>query len=162
MAQFSFDIVSDFDKAEMINVYDQTQRELVNRYDFKGANAKVEIADSLITVDAQSDFQVKQIQPILYQKMAGRGIDVACLEARDISPVGQRAKQTFLLKAGIDKELAKKIQKIIKDSQLKVQGSIQGEQIRVTGKKRDDLQSVISLLKAAALELPLQYKNFRD
>lgn len=158
----SFDIVSEVDQHELRNAVDQANREIANRYDFKGSDAKIEIAEQLLTLHAQSEFQVEQMQPILYQKMTKRGIDVACLDESKVEEVGQRARQLITVREGIDKEIARKIVRMIKDSKLKVQSAIQGEQVRVTGKKRDDLQQVMAKLKAAELDQPLQYQNFRD
>lgn len=158
----SFDVVSEVDLPELINAVDQANREIANRYDFKGSDAKVERTEKVLTLDAAGDFQIKQMQPILYQKLTTRGIDVMCLDESEIEISGQRAKQQITVREGIDKELAKKMVKLIKESKLKVQAAIQGEQLRVTGKKRDDLQSAMQALKAADLGLPLQFQNFRD
>jgi len=159
----SFDVVSQVKLDEVTNAVDQTAREIGNRYDFKGTSAKVERAESVITVSGDTDFQLKQITDILYQKLAKRGIDVRAVEeAEPISAGGDKRKQLLTLKQGIAQELAKKVQKLIKESGLKVQEQIQGDQLRVIGKKRDDLQSVIALLRAQDLGQPLQYENFRD
>lgn len=159
----SFDVVSEVDMSELTNAVDQASREIGNRYDFKGTSAKIERQDAVLTVYADSGFQVGQVTDILYQKMAKRGIDVAAVEPGKVEPVsGDRAKQVLTVRRGIDKELARRIVKLVKDSKLKVQAAIQGEQVRVSGKKRDDLQQVIALLKSADLGLPLQYTNFRD
>lgn len=158
----SLDIVSEIDGHELTNAVDQANKEIANRYDFKGSNANIEQSDSSITLNAASTFQIQQMVPIIHQKMAKRGIDVSCLKAGKVEEFATTAKQIFTLNQGIDKEAAKKIVKKIKDSKLKVQAAIQGEQVRVSGKKRDDLQSVMALLKAADLGLPLQFNNFRD
>ena len=158
----SFDIVSEVDKHELRNAVDQANREIANRYDFKGSDAKVEVTEQVLTLNAQSEFQVEQMQPILYQKMTKRGIDVACLDEGKVEEIGQRARQLVTVREGVDKDLARKIIRMIKDSKLKVQAAVQGEQVRVTGKKRDDLQQVMAMLKSAELEQPLQYQNFRD
>jgi len=159
----SFDVVSEVDMHEVTNAVDQTNREIGNRYDFKGSDAKVELGeDALLTLHAESDFQIQQIQPMLYQKFTKRGIDVGCLEESEIETSGQRVHQKIVVRQGVDKELARKLVKKVKDSKIKVQASIQGDQVRVTGKKRDDLQSVITLFKAEEFGLPLQFKNFRD
>lgn len=159
----SFDIVSEVDQHELTNAVDQAKREIDNRFDFKGVDAKYELenADAIIS-RAPSDFQVKQMLDILQSKLAKRELDPKCLEVGDIESNLSEARQKLTIKKGIDKLLAKKIVKLIKDSKLKVQTALQGEQIRVSAKKRDDLQAVISLLKEAPLELPLQYVNFRD
>ena len=159
----SFDVVSEIDKPELTNAIDQANREISNRFDFKGSDARVEASDKHLSVFADTEFQVQQAVDILYNKLAKRGIDIACIDAKEVEEIGGgKAKQTLVLQEGIDKELAKKIIKLIKDQKLKVQTAIQGEQLRVTGKKRDDLQTVISLLKESKIDLPLQYINFRD
>ena len=158
----SFDVVSEVDKHELANAVDQANREIGNRYDFKGSSARIEVSESVLTLTADSEFQIDQMQPILYQKMSKRGIDVACLSLGDVEEVGRGARQIISVREGIDKELAKKMIRQIKDSRLKVQAAIQGEQLRVTGKKRDDLQAAIALLKEGSYGVPLQFKNFRD
>ncbi|HET7922160.1 MAG TPA: YajQ family cyclic di-GMP-binding protein [Gammaproteobacteria bacterium] len=159
----SFDAVSKVETAELTNTVDQVNREITGRYDFKGSSAKLERQDNLMTLYGDSEFQVKQVQDILYAKAAKRGIDVASFDAQKIEAIGgDKAKQLVKVKQGIEKELAKKIVKLIKDSGLKVQAAIQGDEVRVTGKKRDDLQAAIALLRSAKLEQPLQFVNFRD
>ena len=146
-----------------MNALDQTAREIGNRYDFKGTNAAVERLESVITVWGDSDFQLTQITDILYQKLAKRGVDVRAVGVGDPQAAGgDKRKQLLTLKEGIPQELAKKLVKTIKESGLKVQAAIQGDQLRITGKKRDDLQEVIALLRAQKLEQPLQFDNFRD
>ncbi len=159
----SFDIVSEVDLHEVRNGVDQANREIANRFDFKGADARVELEDSHITLHAEVDFQLQQMQDILLPRLAKRGVDIDCLDT-STEPVtsGQRVYQVLTIRSGIDQDLAKKIIRLIKDSKLKVQTAVQGEKLRVTGKKRDDLQQVIALLKQAELDLPLQYENFRD
>jgi len=159
----SFDVVSEVDTHELSNAIDQVNRELSTRFDFKGSNAKVELSDSVIKMDAENDFQLKQISPIVYTKLGKRNIDIRCLEKGKVEPRGKRAYQNITVKQGIDKELAKKIVKMIKDSKLKVQAAIQGDQVRVSGKKRDDLQQIMAMLKSAdTLDAALQFTNFRD
>jgi len=158
----SFDIVSEVDKHELTNSIDQTNREVANRFDFKGTNSKVEIQGNYLTIIAPNDFQVKQIIDILRNKMAKRKIDVSCLEYGAIQDSMNEVRQEVIVREGLDKELAKRIVKLIKDEKMKVQSSIQGEQVRVSGKKRDDLQTVIALLKDKDLGMPLQFNNFRD
>lgn len=158
----SFDVVSKVDLHELANAVDQANREIDNRFDFKGVGAKFELADSTITVSAKEEFQLKQMMDILRLKLAKRSIDVACLEEGEPVMAGTTARMTVTVRQGIDTPLAKKMVKLIKDQKMKVQSSIQGDQLRVTGKKRDDLQNVISLLKDADFGLPLQYVNFRD
>jgi len=158
----SFDVVSEVDHHELTNAVDQMNREITNRFDFKGSNAKVELKQQVMNIEAENEFQIKQMHDIIYKKLASRGIDTACLEQGKIEERGMRAYQAITVREGLDKELAKKIVKMIKDRKMKVQSAIQGEQVRVTGKKRDDLQSVIEMLKGADIELPLQFNNFRD
>ena len=158
----SFDITTGVDLQEVDNAVNQALQETRTRYDFKGSDAKVELSESLLTLHAESDFQIQQIQPMLYQKFSKRGIDVACLEESDIVTSGQRVHQQIVVRQGVDKDLGRKLVKRVKESKLKVQASIQGDQVRITGKKRDDLQSVIAELKAQDYGLPLQFKNFRD
>ena len=158
----SFDIVSEFDMHEASNAVDQANREVSTRFDFKGANARFEQKDELISMYAEVEFQLQQMLDILQNKLTKRGIDIACMEISDAHVTGKTAQQDINLKQGLDTPLAKKIVKIIKDKKMKVQASIQGEKVRVTGKKRDDLQQVIQILKEEKLEMPLQFDNFRD
>ena len=158
----SFDVVSEIDKHELTNAVDQMNREISNRFDFKGSDAKVAQSEQVLNVEADSEFQIRQIEDIIYKKLAARSIDTRCLDKGEIEIRGMRAYQTIKVREGVDKELAKKIVRLIKDAKLKVQAAIQGEQVRVTGKKRDDLQQVIAMLKASDIDLPLQYINFRD
>ena len=158
----SFDIVSEFDAHELTNAVDQASREVSQRFDFKGTNAKFELKDTVITLSAPADFQLKPMIEILKLKLAKRGIDVACLKVDEPVVTGQTAKQIVTLRKGIDTELGKKIQRQIKDSKLKVQAGIQDQQVRVTGKSRDDLQDAIALVKKGGYDMPLQFTNFRD
>jgi len=158
----SFDVVSEIDMHELNNAIDQTNREVGTRFDFKGTNSRVELSESVIMLIAPTEFQVKQIDDILQTRLSKRGIDIKCLEHGKVSENINEARQPVTIRQGIDKELAKKITRAIKDSRLKVQSAIQGDQVRITGKKRDDLQEAISLLKKSNIELPLQYVNFRD
>ena len=158
----SFDVVSEVDHHELTNAVDQMNREITNRFDFKGSNARVELKDQVMNLEADNEFQLKQMHDIIYKKLASRGIDTACLDQEKIEERGMRAYQTITVREGVDKELARKIVKMIKDTKMKVQAAIQGEQVRVTGKKRDELQSVIEMLKGADIDLPLQFNNFRD
>ncbi len=158
----SFDVVSEIDHHELKNALDQANREIGTRYDFKGSGASVEQSGNDLTLEAESEFQVKQMIPILKEKMSKRGIDVDCLEFGDIVEMNKRARQQVKVREGLDKDLARKMVKLIKDSKLKVLAAIQGEQLRVTGKKRDDLQMVIQTLRDAGLGIPLQFNNFRD
>lgn len=158
----SFDVVSQIDMHELANAIDQTNREVTNRFDFKGTNSRVEHDKEIITLTAPSEFQINQINDILRTKMSKRGIDIGCLDYGAIQEIGQETRQQLVARQGIDRDLARKISKIIKDAKLKVQSTVQGDQIRVSGKKRDDLQAVITLLREQKLDLPLQYINFRD
>jgi uncharacterized protein YajQ (UPF0234 family) len=158
----SFDIVSKVDLVELGNAVDIANREVETRFDFKGTGAKFEFANDKITLTAPSDFQLKQMQDILQNKIAKRAVDIKAIVYQEPEITLNKATLVADVKQGIDQTDAKKIVKMIKDSKLKVQASIQGDQVRVSGKKRDDLQSVISLLKNAKLQLPLQYENFRD
>ena len=158
----SFDVVSEIDLHELTNAVDQANREVSQRFDFKDAGAKYELREYTVTLHAQVDFQLKQMLDILSLKVAKRGIDIACLEAKEPEIALNAARQQVVLRHGIDQEAGKKLQRLVKDSKLKVQAAIQGDQLRVTGKQRDELQAAIALMKKAALGLPLQFKNFRD
>ena len=159
----SFDIVSELDNHEVTNAVDQANKEVGTRFDFKGSNASFELdKDGNIVMKAESTFQLQQMLPILYAKMGRRGIDVASLETGKIQDTGKTATQSLTLKQGIGSDLAKKIVKLIKDKKLKVQAAINGDKVRVTGKKRDDLQETIQMLRSENLEQPLQFNNFRD
>ncbi|MEN7342415.1 MAG: YajQ family cyclic di-GMP-binding protein [Pseudomonadota bacterium] len=158
----SFDVVSEVDLHEASNACDQANREVTTRFDFKGTGATYTLVDSTIEMKAQVEFQLQQMRDILHLKLAKRGIDIACLEARAVQLSGNEARQSIVIRQGLDSDLARKLVKLIKQQKMKVQAAIQGEQLRVTGKKRDDLQSVIALLREADVELPLQFNNFRD
>ena len=159
----SFDIVSELDKHELQNALDQANKEVTTRYDFKGTNSSFEVKDTTVTMNTQSDFQLDQMFDILVQKANRRGIDVKCMEVKDPDVQLKTAKQVIEMKEGLDAPLAKKIIKAIKDSKIKVQAANQGDSVRVTGKKRDDLQQVMQLLKGMEdLDMPLQFNNFRD
>lgn len=159
----SFDIVSEINHHELANAVDQANREIGTRFDFKGVNAKFELKDLEIQLTAEEAFQLKQMQDILEIKLSKRGIELGSLEVKPISTQGREAKQTIKVIEGIETTLAKEIVKLIKDSKLKVQAAINGDKLRVTGNKRDDLQQVIALLKQnSTITLPLQYINFRD
>src|SRR5579885_1282145 len=158
----SFDVVSELNAHEVTNAVDQANRELAQRFDFKDTGARFELEDFVVTLRAQVDFQLKQMLEILKLRLAKRGVDVACLEVKEPEISLSAATQKVILRHGIDAEAAKKIARLVKDSKLKVQASIQGEKVRVTGKQRDDLQAVIQLLRKAELGLPLQFNNFRD
>jgi uncharacterized protein YajQ (UPF0234 family) len=158
----SFDIASELNMHELTNAVDQTNREVITRFDFKGSNSKVERGDAVLNIESQSEFQIRQIIDILHQKMGKRGLDIRSLEEGKVELRGNRAYLIITIKEGIESELARKIVKMIKESKLKVQSAIQGEQVRVTGKKRDDLQQVMALLRESNIEQPLQFNNFRD
>lgn len=158
----SFDVVSEINKHEVTNAVDQATREVTNRFDFKGTKARFEQKDNIVTLVGEADFQLRQLRDILEDKLIKRGIDIACIELEDPDINLAEAKQQVTLREGLDSMQAKKLVKMLKESKIKVQASIQGDQVRVTGKKRDDLQEAIALLKAADFEMPLQFNNFRD
>ena len=158
----SFDIVSEVDQQELTNAVDQANREISNRFDFKGTDSKIELIEIGLTIISSSEFQVKQIHDILETKIVKRKIDVRCLKYGDIIENNKEAQQIVEIKKGVDAELARKIVKIIKSSKLKVQAAVQGNQVRLTGKKRDDLQQMIAAIKEEKFGTPLQYINFRD
>ena len=160
----SFDIVSEVEKTEVKNAVEQTNKEVSTRFDFKGSDARVEQAEMVLTVHADNEFQMNQVQEILNGKLAKRGVDIKCLEISDkIEKVsGNKVKRNCTIKVGVEIELAKKIVKLIKDSKMKVQASIQGDTVRISGSKRDDLQAAIAFTKKSITDFPLQYQNFRD
>lgn len=158
----SFDVVSEVEKHELMNAVDQANRELATRFDFKGTDAKFELNEYVITQQASSAFQLKQMMDVLRSRVSARGIDVRCLDAADpIENLGG-ARQTVTVQQGIDQPTAKKLVASIKAAKIKVDTQINGDKLRVTGKKRDDLQAAIALLKTAEVERPLQFNNFRD
>ena len=158
----SFDIVSEVDRHELTNAVDQANRELGTRFDFKGVDARFELEEQSISQSAPSEFQLKQMDDILRARLIARGIDVRCLEFGDVETNLAGARQKVTVKQGIERDLAKKIQASLKDAKLKVDSQINGDKLRVTGKKRDDLQAAIAVLKAGNYERPLQFDNFRD
>jgi uncharacterized protein YajQ (UPF0234 family) len=158
----SFDIVSEVDGQELSNAVDQANRELEIRFDFKGSGASFELVEFVITLEASSAFQLQQMLPILSEKLARRKIDVAAMSPEEPEVSLSKARQKVVMKHGVDTDTARKIVKLIKDSKIKVQAAIQGEQLRVSGKKRDDLQQVMQILRNSKLGLPLQFSNFRD
>jgi len=158
----SFDVVSEVNKHELTNAVDTANRELTNRFDFKGSDAKFELDGFVVTQRAPSDFQLKQMLDILRARLIARGIDVRCLDVAEPEINLAGARQKVSVKQGIEQKLAKKIVAAIKDAKLKVEAQINGDKLRVTGKKRDDLQDAIALLKKGDFELPLQFDNFRD
>ncbi|MDP5292624.1 YajQ family cyclic di-GMP-binding protein [Oceanimonas sp. CHS3-5] len=158
----SFDIVSEVEMNEVRNAVENANRELTTRYDFRGVEASFELNDNKVKLAADADLQLQQMRDMLRGALIKRGIDVRVLDAGSIVRSGKRHVQEMSFLQGIDSALAKKLVKLIKDSKIKVQASIQGEQLRVTGKKRDDLQQVMALLRAEEQEQPLQFNNFRD
>jgi uncharacterized protein YajQ (UPF0234 family) len=158
----SFDVVSELDSHEVTNAVDQANRELSQRFDFKDTGAIFELNGMTVAVKAEVEFQLKQMLEILKLRLAKRGIDVMCLEIKDPVVNLAAATQDVILRQGIDADIARQIVKSIKDSKLKVQASVQGEKVRITGKQRDDLQSAMALLRKTKVELPLQFNNFRD
>ena len=158
----SFDVVSKIDQHEITNAVDQANREVTTRFDFKDTNARLELGKENITIIAPTDFQLKQVDEILRNKLTKRQVDIRSLVYKEIAINLSEAKQIIEIKQGIDAENAKKIVSKIKESKIKVQAAIQGDQLRITGKKRDDLQEVITLLRGAQFGIPLQFINFRD
>lgn len=159
----SFDIVSEVNQQELKNAVDQTNREVGTRFDFKGSDARVEQAEFVLTVFAEDEFKLGQVQDILNGRLVKRGIDIKCLDLGKTEKIsGNKVKRVETVKVGVESELAKKIVKLIKDSKLKVQASIQGDAVRISGAKRDVLQDAIALVRKAELGFPLQYTNFRD
>ncbi|MCF6257445.1 MAG: YajQ family cyclic di-GMP-binding protein [Gammaproteobacteria bacterium] len=158
----SFDVVSEVEMHELSNAVDQANREVGTRFDFRGSDAKFEQKGNELTLMADGAFQLKQMMDILRNKMVKRGIDTGCLDIAEPETSNLKVKQKVTVREGLDKETAKKVVKLIKEAKLKVQSAIQDQQVRVTGKKRDDLQAVMAMLKDQKLDLPLQYTNFRD
>ena len=159
----SFDIVSEVNEVEIRNAVEQTNKEVGTRFDFKGTDARIEQTGKVLTLFADNDFQLEQVKEILINKMAKRAVDVRCLDEEKLEKVsGNKVKQVVTVKTGIETELAKKIVRIIKDSKIKVQASIQGDEVRVSGAKRDLLQEAIALVRKSIDEFPLQFQNFRD
>ena len=158
----SFDVVSEVDLHELRNAIDQAARELRSRFDFRGVDASFELGEAGVQLLAMEDFQLRQMEDILRDKMARRRVDGACLDPGAIEGAGKQRRQLFVLKQGIDRDTAKKIVRIVKDSRLKAQAQINGPKLRVTAKKRDDLQRIIATLKETELDVPLQFDNYRD
>jgi uncharacterized protein YajQ (UPF0234 family) len=158
----SFDAVSELNLHEVINAIDQANRELSQRFDFKDTGARFELQEFTVTLHAQVDFQLRQMLEILKLRLSKRGIDLACLEIKEPHTTLSSAQQELVLRHGIDADTGRKIARMVKDSKLKVQASIQGDKVRVSGKQRDDLQAAIALLRGAKLDVPLQFTNFRD
>lgn len=158
----SFDVVSEVDKHALTNAVDQATKVIVSRYDFKGVDAKFDRKEYEITMTADNEYQLDAMLDSLRSSLHKNGIGISCLEIKQVKTAGKQVKKDILVRTGLESELAKKIVKMIKDEKLKVQASIQGDQLRITGKKRDDLQECIAMLRAADIEMPLQYTNFRD
>jgi hypothetical protein len=159
----SFDIVSEVNQVEVRNALDQTNKEVSTRFDFKGSDARVEHAEKTLTIYADDDFKLKQVTDILTGKLTKRGVDIRALEPGTVEKIsGNKVKQVVTVRVGIDQDLAKKIVKLVKDSRMKVQASIQGEAVRVSGAKRDDLQAAIALVRKSVTDFPVQFGNFRD
>lgn len=158
----SFDVVSEVDKHELLNAVDQANRELVTRFDFKGTNATFELEEYVVTMAAPSSFQLKQMIDILRGRMSARGIDVRCIELGDITENVAGARQKITVRQGIEQAIAKKLIAAIKGSKMKVESQINGDKLRISGKKRDELQAVMALLRKQDVGLPLQFNNFRD
>lgn len=159
----SFDIVSEVNQVEVHNALDQCNKEVGNRFDFKGSDARVEMNDKILTVFADDDFKLEQVRDVLTGKLSKRGVDIRCLEVGDSEKIsGNKVKQSVTVRAGVEQELGKKLIRLFKDSKLKVQASIQGDSVRVTGAKKDVLQDAIQLVRKSITDFPLQFKNFRD
>jgi len=158
----SFDVVSELNGHEVANAIDQANRELSQRFDFKDTGARFELQEFTATLHAQVDFQLKQMLEILKLRLSKRGIDLVCLDIKEPQTNLSAAQQEVILKHGIDQETGKKITRLVKDSRLKVQASLQGDKVRITGKQRDDLQQAMALLRGAKLDVALQFNNFRD
>ena len=159
----SFDIVSEVNQVELRNALDQANKEISTRFDFKGSDARVEHKEKELTLYADNDFKLKQVTDVLIGKLSRRNVDVRVLKFGNIEKIsGDKVKQVATLRVGIEQELAKKIVREIKDAKLKVQASIQGDAVRVSGAKKDELQSAIALVKKAVTEVPVQFSNFRD
>ncbi|MDA1074634.1 MAG: YajQ family cyclic di-GMP-binding protein [Proteobacteria bacterium] len=158
----SFDVVSEVDMQEVRNAVDQAQRELGTRFDFRGVDAQFELLEAGIRVAADEEFQLEQMEDILRDKMVKRSVDVACLDPGAVEGSGKQKRRTYALKQGIDRDNAKKITKLAKESKLKLQAQVNGEKVRITGKKRDDLQVIMAELRKLDLGIPLRFDNFRD
>ena len=158
----SFDAVSELNLHEVTNAIDQANRELSQRFDFKDTGARFELQEFTVTLNAQVDFQLRQMLEILKLRLSKRGIDLACLDIKEPHTTLSSAQQELVLRHGIDADTGRKIARVVKDSKLKVQASIQGDKVRISGKQRDDLQAAIALLRGAKLDVPLQFTNFRD
>ena len=157
----SFDIVSEIDKHELTNAIDQANREISNRFDFKGTNSKIEHKENTLKLVAPAEFQIKQMTDILQSKLSKRGIDVRCLDKGEVRESNNEARQEITVRQGIDKDLARTLVKKVKESRLKVQAAIQGEQVRVSSPSKDDLQAAMTILKSQDFGVELQFGNYR-
>ena len=158
----SFDIVSEVNKVELKNAVDQANKEIANRFDFRGSDARIEQNELVLTLYADDDFKLKQVTDVMLGKLTKRGVDVRALEFGNVAKIsGDKVKQVVTIRVGIEQELAKKIVKLIKDSRMKVQASIQGDAVRVSGKSKDELQRVIVRLRELDESVPLQFQNYR-
>ena len=158
----SFDVVSEVNKVELKNAVDQSNKEIANRFDFKGSDARIEQAELVLTLYADDDFKLKQVTDVLLTKCAKRGVDVRMFDSKSVEKIGTKVKQPIHVKVGIEQEKAKSIVKLVKDSKMKVQASIQGNAVRISGAKKDDLQAAIQLIRKSVTDILLQFQNFRD
>ncbi|BCE02172.1 YajQ family cyclic di-GMP-binding protein [Marinicellulosiphila megalodicopiae] len=158
----TFDIVSELDKHELTNAIDQASKIVANRFDFKGSDASFSLSEKMVTIKAESEFQIEQMQDMLFDAFIKRKLDVKALDYQEVQQAGKEVKLIANVKEGIDSDNARKVVKLIKSSKIKVQAAIQGEQVRVTGKKRDDLQQVMQLIRESEMDIPVQFNNFRD
>jgi len=158
----SFDIVSEVNKVELKNAVDQANKEIANRFDFKGSDARIEQAELVLTLYADDDFKLKQVTDVLLTKCGKRGVDARMFDVKSVEKIGTKMKQPIHVKVGIEQEKAKSVVKLLKDSKMKVQSSIQGNAVRVSGAKKDDLQAAIQLVRNSVTDIPLQFQNFRD
>lgn len=158
----SFDTVSEVDKHQLTNAVDQANRVVVNRYDFKGVEASFDLKEFVVTLTAEGEFQLQQMRDVLQSALHKNKIDINCLDEGKVQSAGKLVKQEITVRTGLDSDMCRKLIKLIKDSKIKVQAQVQGDQVRVTGKKRDDLQQVMALLREADVGMPLQFDNFRD
>jgi uncharacterized protein YajQ (UPF0234 family) len=158
----SFDIVSEINKIELKNAVDQANKEIANRFDFKGSDARIEQNELALTLYADDDFKLKQVTDVFLTKCAKRGVDARMLDSKSVEKIGTKVKQAIAVKVGIEQEKAKAIVRLLKDSKMKVQASIQGTAVRVSGAKKDDLQAAIQLVRKSVTDIPLQFQNFRE
>jgi hypothetical protein len=159
----SFDIVSEVNQVELRNALDQANREISNRFDFKGSDARIEHKDNELTLYADSEFKLKQVNDVMLGKLTKRGVDIRALKPGSVEKIGgDKVKQAVAIRVGIEQELAKKIVRLVKDSKMKVQAAIQGDAVRISGAKKDELQKAIALVKQSVTDFPIQFGNFRD